>query len=192
MSKLWIALILCPFLCLGCADADIDAKADTDVNTNIKTEVDSFLKANLESLVKAQIDAKVQGIGDIKANLADEIKADIKAQITQELETKIQAAVANTTQNTGMFSGGAIYVVILAIVFLVLLFGSFIWLIKSLMKWKNIWHLLSESIEKYSHVKEHECHVKKIKSHFAAALKSAGLKNVVDNNLKKRGIVKDK
>lgn len=189
MLKLFLALSLCSVLCLGCADAKVDAKADTDINTNIKTEVESFLKANLESLVKAEIDTKVQGVGDIKANLADEITADIKAQITQELDTKIQAAVANTTQNTGMFSGGAIYVVIVVIVFFALLFGTFIWLVKSLMKWKNVWHLLSQSIEEHSDNKEHSEHVKKIKQHFSKSLEAAGLKNIVDTNLKKRGMI---
>ena len=189
MSKLFLALTLCSVLCLGCADAKVDAKADTDINTNIKTEIESFLKANLESLVKAQIDAKIQGVGDIKASLADEITADIKTQITQELDTKIQAAVANTTQNTGMFSGGAIYVVTLAVVFLVFLFGTFIWLIKALMKWKNIWHLVSQSIEEHSNDKEHSEHVKKIKQHFSKSLDAAGLKNIVDANLKKRGMI---
>ena len=177
MSRLLIACVLIPTLLLGCADAKVDAKADTDINT----QVESLLKAHLESLVKAQVDAKLQGIGDVNAKLAEEIKTELKAEIKTELETKIQAAVANNTQNTGMFAGGAIYVVILAIVFLVLLFGSFIYVVRSLLRWKKVWHLVSQSIEESSNQEQ-------IKSKFASSLESAGLKSLVDDNLKKRGM----
>ena len=184
MSRLILACILCSVFLLGCADADINAK--TDVKTDIKSEIETFMKVHLESLIKAQIDTKVQGVGvDIKNKLADEIKADIKS----ELQTDIKALISANTQNVGMFSGGAIYVVILAIVFLALLLGTFIWLIKALMKWKNIWHLLSQSIEEHSKDEIHGNHIKKVKSHFSQAIEAAGLKKIVDKNLKKRGLL---
>jgi hypothetical protein len=189
MSRLIIALLLCASL-LGCADADVDANAQANnntVKTDIKTEVETFMKAHLESLIKAQIDTKVQGIGvDVSNKVADELKADIKS----ELETHIQAAIANNTQNVGMFSGGAIYVVIVAIVFLAFLFGTIIYLVKSLLKWKKIWHLVSHSIEEHCEDDDHGEHVTKIKSHFSSALEESGLKQLIDQNLEKRGFRK--
>lgn len=185
-------ILLC--LCLtGCIDPKIntDAKAEANINTKaeIQTQVNTFLKAHLESLVKAQVDTKVQGVGvDVKNKLADQLTADITAQLRTELDTKINALIAKTTQNTGMFAGGAIYVVVVAITFLVLLFGTFIWIVRRAMKWKKVWHLVSQSIEEHTDDEEHGEHVRKIKSHFATALRMAGLKEVVDQNLQQRGL----
>jgi len=175
MSRLIIPFVLSAFLLAGCADAKIDAKAE------IQTQVDLFLKAHLESLIKAQIDTKVQGVGvDIKNKLAEDIKS--------ELQTEIQSMFAANTQNVGMFSGGAIYVVIVVIAFFIFLFGTIVWLVKSLMNWKKVWHLLSSSIEANSTDKDHAELVKKIKSQFSSTLEVTGLKQLVDQNLEKRGL----
>lgn len=159
------------------ADVDANANVDTDINTQIETQVESFLKANLESLVKAQVQSQVHVVGaDMRQKLADQLRAEFQTQI----ETH--------TQNQGMFSGGAIYVVIVVIAFFVLLFGTIIWVINSLFKWKQIWRLLTNSIEEHADNEEHGEHVQKIKNHFLSSLEQNGLKSIVDRNLEKRGL----
>ena len=187
MEKTLLIYLLCGFLCVGCVNTKIDPKVDTNVDTNvdIQTQVESFLNANLDSLIKAQVDTKVQGVGvEVKNKLADQLTADIK----HDLKTEIQAMFANTTQNTGMFSGGAIYLVIVAIVFLLLLFGTIIWITKYALQWKKIWYLLSQCIEEES--KEHKNSIQDLKKHFSTQLQEKGLKNIVDKNLEKRGMRK--
>jgi len=82
-----------------------------------------------------------------------------------------------------MFSGGAIYVVIVVVIFFALFFSTIIYLLKSLLKWKKVWHLVSDSIEIHSH----DENISKIKTHLSAALEQTGLKQLIDNNLQKRG-----
>lgn len=187
-----LAILLCVSLA-GCMEAkvDTDANAEANINTQaeIQTEVETFLKAHLESLVKAQVDTKLQGIGvDVRNKIADEIEAEIRT----DLQTQIDTWLSANTQNTGMFSGGAIYVVIVAIVFLVFLFGTFIYLLQYALRWKKVWHLISQTIEHHADKEEHSEHVNEIKSHFSTALELAGLKNIVDRNLEKRGMRKRK
>jgi len=193
--RIILALLLSASLLSGCMKANVNtdakAEANVDAKAEIQTQVETFLKAHLESLIKAQIDTKVQGVGiDVKNKLADQLTADITAQLKTELDTKMDALYAKSTQNTGMFAGGAIYVVIVAVIFLVLLFGSIIYLVRSVLKWKRIWHLISQSIEECS--KDDELgHIHRVKSHFATALQLSGLKGAVDQNLQKRGLRKN-
>jgi hypothetical protein len=112
----------------------------------------------------------------------------MRQKIADDLEAEINSKIETHTQNTGMFSGGAIYVVAVAVAFFAFVFGTFIWLVKSLIEWKQIWHLISASIESNSKDANHAEHVKKIKSEFSDSLEKTGLKSVVDKNLIKRGM----
>lgn len=184
-----LPFLMCCVLLSGCFKSDIDAKSNIDAKAEIQAQVDSFLKANLDSLIKAQVDTKVQGVGvDIKNKLADELNA----QISQELQTKVDAILASTTQNSGMFSGGAIYIGIVFIAFFAMLFGTIIILAKKAAKWKKIWTLVSHSIEHQASKEKHVAFISDLKSHIATSLEVSGLKNHVDKNLQKRGLRKRK
>jgi len=185
--KIILICSLLAFLLLGCADAQLDTKVNTDVDTNIKAEVESLVKMHLDSLIKAQLDTKVQGIGvDIKNKIADEIKADITADITAKVTSQISAQLS--TQNTGMFSGGAIYVMGLGMFIVASIVFAFVWIVKSLFKYKNLWQIISASIEEHSH-KEGST-IKDLKSSFGSLIQEKGLQKFVDKNLKNRGLNK--
>jgi hypothetical protein len=181
----FLPLVFCLFLFCGCLDPNVDTDAEANINTEIQASVDSFLNAHLESLIKAEVDTKVQGVGfDIKNKLADEISTQVK----QDLQTQIHSMFTASTQNSGMFSGGAIYVVIVAVAFLILLFGTIIWLATMVMRWKRIWHLVSGSIEHHSNQDQHAEAIGKLKSRISTNLDIVGLKYIVDKNLEKRGL----
>jgi hypothetical protein len=189
----FLPLFFCLVLITGCfkanVDTDANAEANIDAKAEIQAQVESFLNAHLESLVKAEVDTKVQGVGvDVRAKVADELRA----QITHDLQTKIDAFLANNTQNTGMFSGGAIYILAAFVSFLILFFGTVIYLTKQAAKWKKIWRLVSNSIEHHANTDEHFEFARNLKSHISTSLEISGLKDIVDQNLKKRGLRKGK
>lgn len=188
MHKYFIPILFC-LLCSGCLDPKVDAKADvkTDVESLVKAEVsaarvelENQIDTKINSHFEASLNNKIDNKMDTKINL---LGSDIKQKVADELRAEIQTQIETHTQNTGMFSGGAIYVSAVAIVIILCIFGTFIWLIKSVMKWKKIWHILSTCIEENQSSKE-------IKQDFNNRVHAAGLKGHVDKNLENRGLKK--
>lgn len=183
-------ILLATLCCLGCGDAKLDTRANADVDVNSK--IDRLVEARLESLIKTEISPKLEN--QIESKINAEIKAvgvDMRQKVADELKAEIQSEIQTNTQNIGMFSGGAIYVVIVIVAFFICLFGTLIWLLYSLFKWKHVWHLISSSIEAYAQDPEYKNHINKVKNHFDKSLQTTGLKKTVDKNLKKRGFKKN-
>ena len=133
--------------------------------------------ANLDSKIEAKIEAKMENklniVGaDMRSKIADDLRAEFNTQLN--------------TQNTGMFSGGAVYVLALGVFIVASIVFTFIWILKQLFKYKNIWHLISESIEE--HAEKEESTIKDVKQKFDTKLQENGLKEFVCKNLKKRGL----
>jgi len=186
-------LIIC-LLCVGCVDAEIKPEIDTKIDT--KAEIESLVKAELTGIkaeikteLKAEINtslnANLNNKMDTKLNL---LGGDIQGRI-DKLDAKFDTQIETHTQNQGMFSGGGVYVTAVAVALIIGIFGTFIWLMRSLMKWKQIWHIASQTIE---HLADEERPAEHVKSEFAKRIEAAGLHNIVNANLEKRGLKKKK
>jgi hypothetical protein len=182
-----LPLLFCSVLICGCIESQIDT--DVDAKAEIKTEVEAYMNTHLESLIKAEVNTKVQGVGvDLQGKIADTLKNEIK----NELQTDIDALISSSTQNTGMFSGGAIYILIAFVVFVAFLFGTIIYFVKQAATWKNVWSQVSTVIERHGNHELHKETIKNLKSQISTSLEVSGLKDHVDHNLKKRGLRKKK
>ena len=189
MLKQLTPILLC--LCLvGCLDAKIDPKVNTDIDSKIQAQVESLLKAKLEvelaavkAEVKTDIEAKFSNDMDTKLNL---MGGDIQGKI-DKLNAKFDTQIETHTQNTGMFSGGGIYVMGVAIALIAAVFGTFMWLVKKAAQWKKVWFVLSEVIENHAN---NGGQAESVKRDFAAAIKAAGLHGIVNKNLETRGFKK--
>jgi len=139
---------------------------DTNVDANAK----------LEAKLEAKMENKLKIVGaDMRSKIAEDIKAEFNTQLN--------------TQNTGMFSGGAVYVLALAVFIVASIVFVFIWILNQFFKYKNIWHLISESIEQ--HANNEKSTIKDVKTSFDSLLgQKKGLKEFVSENLKKRGLNK--
>jgi hypothetical protein len=156
-----------PFLCIilfflfvslsSCAD--LDAKMEAKLNSKIDSRIEMKMKNEL----------RIVG-ADMRNKIAEDLRAEFNTQLN--------------TQNTGMFSGGAIYVLGLGIFIVASIVYVIIWGLKQLFKYKQIWHLISESIAEHSE----EATVKDIKNKFENKLEADQLKDFVSKNLKKRGL----
>jgi len=185
--KTLIPLIFC-IICIGCVDARVDPNIDTKIDT----------KAEIESLLKAELTG-------IKADIKNELKAEFTANLNNKMDTKLNLMggdiqgridklnakfdIQTSTQNQGMFSGGGVYLTAVAVTLIIGIFGTFIWLMRSLMKWKQIWHIASQTIE---HLSEEDRPAEHVKSEFAKRIEAAGLHHIVNANLEKRGLKKKK
>jgi hypothetical protein len=117
---------LIAFLLSGCANVDVAPKADTlaKLEANVQTQVDSFVKAAV-TVKGAEIDAKL-----ITA------EARLSSNLQQDINQKIGTMKGD--QNVGPFSGGAVYVTVVCVVFIVGLTVVVIFLLNSLSKWKQV------------------------------------------------------
>lgn len=180
MSRL-LPVILCLFLC-GCLDAKVDPKLD------VKSQIQSEVKANIDSLVKAELNPYVESL--VKTQVDSLVKAEIKAEVETNINPKLadfQTQIHSTTQNEGMFSGGAIYVLVFGCFVFLVIAGTVIYLVRLVLRWKRLWNLVSHSIEVQS---GKSGNVKDLKEHFGSMLEISGLKGFVDQNLKNRGLNK--
>jgi len=195
---------LCLLFCVGCLDAQVKPKLDTDVD--VKSEIKSEVEAHVDSLLKAEINPQIESL--VKTQLDSVVKAEVEAAINTQIETTIKpkmnvlggdiqtkmenqfrdlnTKIQTSTQNQGMFSGGAVYVLILGCFIVATIAITIIYLVRELLKWKKLWHLVSHSIEVHTHKKDAD--VKQMKEHLGSMLEVSGLKHFVDQNLKKRGL----
>jgi hypothetical protein len=188
----------------------VKAQVETEVTglkADIKSEI-TGIKASLQSEITTDIKATLTNeiTADVKTTLTNEIKTDIKSHFNNEMKAKMNVLggdiqgkidklnakfdtqIETHTQNTGMFSGGGIYVMGVAIALIAAVFGTIIWLLKKLMHWKRIWHVVSEVIE--NHEEEDKENAAKIKNKIAALSRAAGVHDIIDRNLKSRGFKK--
>ena len=170
MKKLF--LILACVLCSGCINAEVDS------NVDIKAEVESLVKAELTG-VKAEIKT------EIKTEIRTEVKAkmnilggDVQGRI-DELNAKFDTSIETHTQNLGMFSGGGIYVTAVAIALIAGVFLTFIWLIKKIMQWKQVWQIASQTIAKMIDKEMAVEGSEVLKTEFTQRIKDAGLSSVI-------------
>lgn len=191
-------------LCLsGCLNANLDTKIDTKIKTEVDAKFDteiSGIKAEFKAEIKAEIKTEIKA--EIKMEVTAEIKTDLNlslsnkmdtklnllsGDITQKLQAEFQTQIDTRIQNTGMFSGGGVYVTVVAIVLIVAVFGTFLWLLKKIMQWKQIWHILSALIESNA---DDGMLAENVKRDFSTLISAAGLSHVIDSNLEKRGLKK--
>ena len=170
MKKLFLILVF--ILCSGCMKAEVDS------NVDIKAEVESLVKAELTG-IKAEIKT------EIKTEIRTEVKAkmnilggDVQGRI-DELNAKFDTSIETHTQNLGMFSGGGVYVTAVAIALIAGVFLTFMWLIKKIMQWKQVWQIASQTISKMINSKEFKGS-EDVKAELSQRMKDAGLSSVIN------------
>jgi len=179
MNKLGLSFVVC-LLIIGCADAKINPTINTKaefaaLKAQIRTELKAELTAEFNATFTNKMNTKLNLLGgDVQQKIADNLRAEFQTQID--------------TKNNGMFSGGGIYLTAVAIALIIGIFGTFMWLVKKMMQWKQIWHILSQTIENETKRGGQAEHVKQS---FSAMIDVAGLKNIIDLDLKTRGLHKD-
>jgi len=170
MKKL-LLIVVC-ILCSGCINAEVNPEVD------IKSEVESLVKAELTG-IKAEIKTEIQT--EIKASLNAKMNilgGDIQGRI-DKLDAKFDTSIETHTQNQGMFSGGGVYVTAVAIALIAGVFLTFMWLIKKIMQWKQVWQIAKQTITKMID-KEMEVEGSEIlKTEFTKQMKDAGLHSVI-------------
>jgi len=176
MKKLFF--ILACILCSGCINAEVNPEVD------IKSEVESLVRAELTG-IKAEIKSTIDSNVEAKMNI---LGGDIQGRI-DNLNAKFDTQIETHTQNQGMFSGGGIYVTTVAVALIAGIFLTFIWLIKKIMQWKQVWQIASQTISRIIEDKEFE-ESEQIKSEFSQRMKDAGLHNVVKPHMRKFGLQK--
>jgi len=184
MKKLFF-ILACIFFS-GCFKAEVNPEVD------IKSEVESLVKGELTG-IKAELKAEIKT--EIKSTIDSNIEAkmnvlggDIQGKI-DNLNAKFDTQIETHTQNQGMFSGGGIYVTAVAIALIAGVFLTFIWLIKKIMQWKQVWQIASQTISRIIEDKEFE-ESEKIKSEFSQRMRDAGLHTVVKSHMRKFGLQK--
>ena len=202
MSLLRILPLTFCLLAMGCLNARVDPKLDvmSEIKSEVNAQVDSLVKAEInpqiESLVKTQLDSVVKA--EVKAAIDTKIETVIKPKmnvlggdIQTKFDTKfkdLNAKFETNTQNQGMFSGGAIYILAFGCFIIATIAITIVYLVKQLFKFKKLWNLVSHSLEVHTHKKDST--IKDVKTHLGSMLEVAGLKHFVDKNLKKRGLNK--
>jgi hypothetical protein len=207
-KKIIITVTLC-LICFGC----IDANLDTDVKTDLKADIEKAVEANIEkvvdaemikvaesmeNLVKAEVKTSLQANANINTDLEAKLSnkmdtklnvlgGDIKQKVADELKAHFDTKIETHTQNQGMFSGGGIYVTAVAVFLILTVAGTVIYLFKTLMSWKRIWHVTSQCIEEQGENGGKE-QIEKLKRMISSSLGKAQLKHHVDKNLEKRGL----
>lgn len=139
-------------------------------------DIDAKAQAEIESKIDKLVEARFKAVGvDMRQKIADDLKAEFHTQLN--------------TQNTGTFSGGAIYVLAFGVFIVICVVFVVLWLVNAYLKYKKTWHLISESIEHHSN--KDNSTVKDVKRSFDLLLNKKGLKSFVLKNLEKRGLNKN-
>ena len=166
MKKLFLILVF--ILCSGCINAEVNPEVD------IKAEMKNIIKAEMTG-IKAKIQTEIKTSLNAKMNI---LGGDIQGRI-DELNAKFDTSIETHTQNLGMFSGGGVYVTAVAIALIAGVFLTFMWLIKKIMQWKQVWQIASQTISKMINSKEFKGS-EDVKAELSQRMKDAGLSSVIN------------
>lgn len=186
---------------------DINAKVSseiTGVKSDFKNEMRTMISGEITG-IKAQLNSEINGIkAEVKTDLSAYVNtqlsvkgAELNTQMTameNKLVTSVEQHIKQSFEsfkgemNIGPFSGGAIYVTVVACVLIIGLAIVIVYLSKSVSSWKQVFEDISTVIGDASKKGENREVVEEIKEKFKERLLDTGTKRMVDNNLRLRGL----
>jgi len=155
-------IVLLPLCLVGCLDVAPKAGKLADVNAEInglKSEVGKLtgVEASLNNKIEAKDNQLTAKLLEYQSTLSQQI-GSVKGQV-----------------NTGMFSGGAVYVTVVCVTLILCLFGLVAYLLYNRSRWKGAFHALKDTI----HEEGSESY-RGLKNNLEVKLKGKGFGDLID------------
>lgn len=175
----FVALLLSLVLLGGCVDVAKQLKeAKAEIKTELKTEINAEMNNTMENKVQGVIGGKIE-----------EVKKDIRTTVDTRLDQAAQSfdqkiGTIKGGQNTGMFAGGGLYVLIFGIVVVIAIISSIVAIVAMLRNSKkNV--LLSSVMAGVNKAND-----SKLLEHIQTAANAAGVGMKVNKMMASRGMLR--